>query len=413
MRFAQPLRGAAEGLFEYAQTVPVIDTHEHVPRSEKDYNDVTIRFGDLLTPYVSNDLHSAGMAFPKDAAPTFHCIEDDWDAFAPYWHACKFGSYARPLRIALRHFYGDDDFTRDNYVEIVGRINANNVPGIFRRVFNETCGIERAVRCAGDLPDADDPILVGNITIPATLSVQKAGIDQMVDDVGAEPVGSLDDLMAVADAWMVLQVKRGAIQFKTVAAPIEHPDRAAAAEVLRRVLSGEALPNDVLGPLMVYVREANARKAAELGVPVAIHTGVWGDFRTLAVQDIIGFVLRNPDTRMDIYHLGIPDVRACLQIVKNFPNAFLNLCWAHVVASDMVVRTMKEAIDMLPLNKVFAFGADYILFIEKVYGHLWMARENIALVLGDRVDRDLMDMDEAKQTLRAWFYDNPKAFYGL
>ena len=79
----------------------------------------------------------------------------------------------------------------------------------------------------------------------------------------------------------------------------------------------------------------------------------------------------------------------------------------------MVVNAMKEAIDMVPLNKIFAFGGDYISFIEKVYGHLHMARENIALVLGDRVDRNLMDLDEAKQTLRAWFYDNPKAFYKL
>ena len=116
---------------------------------------------------------------------------------------------------------------------------------------------------------------------------------------------------------------------------------------------------------------------------------------------------------MDLYHLGIPNVRETLQIVKNFPNAYLNLCWAHIVASDMVVQTLKEAIDMVPLNKIFAFGADYIHFVEKVYGHLHMARENIAIVLGDRVQRNLMDLDEAKHILRAWFYDNPKKFYGL
>jgi len=74
---------------------------------------------------------------------------------------------------------------------------------------------------------------------------------------------------------------------------------------------------------------------------------------------------------------------------------------------------MKEAIDMVPFNKIFAFGADYVFFIEKVYGHLQIARENIALALGDRVDRGLMDLDEAKAILKAWFYDNPKQFYNL
>jgi hypothetical protein len=79
----------------------------------------------------------------------------------------------------------------------------------------------------------------------------------------------------------------------------------------------------------------------------------------------------------------------------------------------MVVNTMREALDMVPLNKVFAFGADYVLFIEKVWGHLHMAKENVALVLGDRVDRNLMDMDEARFWFRAWFYDNPKRFYRI
>jgi predicted RNA methylase len=65
------------------------------------------------------------------------------------------------------------------------------------------------------------------------------------------------------------------------------------------------------------------------------------------------------------------------------------------------------------MNKVFAFGADYVRCIEKVYGHLHIARENVAIVLGDRVDRQLMDLDEAKQVLKAWFYDNPKQFYGI
>jgi len=79
----------------------------------------------------------------------------------------------------------------------------------------------------------------------------------------------------------------------------------------------------------------------------------------------------------------------------------------------MVTASLKEAIDMVPVNKVFAFGADYVTFIETVYGHLYIARENVAIALGDRVDRCLMDLDDAKEILKAWFYDNPKRFYGL
>jgi len=413
MKLQQPLTGSAKALFEYAQTVPAIDTHEHIPRSEKDYNNQTIAFGDLLNPYVSNDLASAGMPFPKGVAPAFHRVEADWDSFEPYWNAVKHGSYARALRIALQKFYGVDDLTRENYLDIVRRINENNKPGIYKRIFRDSCGVEKAIVCAGDLPRRDDPILVGNMTSPSMMVGSMKALDSMAEQVGASQITSLDELIEASDRWMELQVSKGAIEFKSGAARMERLDRRRAEEVFARLQTGEELQADSALALGIYVREANARKAAALDVPIALHTGVWFDYRSVDVTDLIGFIQRNPATRMDIYHLGIPRVRDAIQIVKNFPNAYLNLCWAHIVASDMVVNTLKEAIDMVPLSKVFAFGADYILFIEKVYGHLQIARENVAIVLGDRVDRNLMGLDEAKQTLRAWFYDNPKRFYKL
>lgn len=413
MKFVQPLRGAAADLFEYAADIPVIDTHEHIPRCEADYNNATIAFGNLFNPYVSNDLTSAGMDFPRGTWAAFHCISDDWDAFEPYWRASKFTSYARPIRIALQKYYGVDDFTRENYLEIVKRINENNTPGIYHRILREDCGIEKSIRCAGDLPDQDDPILVGNVTCPALQCQTWNGVADMAMAVGMEPPASVDDVITAGDAWMELMVSKGAIQFKCAAMPMDTAAKEEAEAVLQALKNGEQLSDVAARPLVIHVRERNMRKAAELGVPMAFHTGVWNDFRTVNVEDLIGLISRHPDTRVDLYHLGIPNVRSMVQVVKNYQNAYLNLCWAHVVASDMVVNTMKEAVDMVPLNKVFAFGADYVLFIEKVYGHLLMAKENISIVLGDRVDRNLMDLDEAKETLRAWFYDNPKAFYGL
>jgi hypothetical protein len=121
--------GDAEKLFDYSATVPVIDTHAHIPRRESDYNAMKIEFGHLFNPYASNDLASAGMPFPRDQWAAFVCVSDDWDAFEPYWRQIRHGSYARPIRIALQEFYGVDDLTRDDYLEIVQRINAGNTPG--------------------------------------------------------------------------------------------------------------------------------------------------------------------------------------------------------------------------------------------------------------------------------------------
>lgn len=409
----QKLPKEADHLFQWAQDKPVIDTHEHIPVAEKYYNNTSIVFGQLFNPYVSNDLKSSGMDFPRDQWPAFYCISDDWSAFAPHWERVRHTSYARPIRIALQHYFGVEDFTEQNYLDIVQRINANNTPRIYDRILGQDCNIEWSVVCSGALPEVDDPILKGNISSPSMQLNNRDTVENMAREAEMDVPEDLEALVAVADKWMEAQKAKGAIQFKTRSMSAEIPERSLLESLYKRVLKSETLDERELYPLWVWMREENARKAAELDLPIAIHTGVWEDFRRMKVEDIIGLIERNPDTQFDIYHLGIPHVRPAIQIVKNYQNAWLNLCWAHVVASDMVVQTLKEAIDMVPLNKVFAFGADYVFFIEKVYGHLQMARENVALALGDRVERGLMNREEAEKWMHAWFYDNPKKFYRI
>jgi hypothetical protein len=74
---------------------------------------------------------------------------------------------------------------------------------------------------------------------------------------------------------------------------------------------------------------------------------------------------------------------------------------------------MDELIDMVPINKIIAFGGDYGKPVEKVYGHLVMAREDISSVLANRVNEGSFTENEAIEIARMWFYDNPKELYGL
>ena len=69
--------------------------------------------------------------------------------------------------------------------------------------------------------------------------------------------------------------------------------------------------------------------------------------------------------------------------------------------------------DLVPVNKIIGFGGDYNIPVEKVYGHLVMAREDIARTLAGRVSRGLMNRTEALDIARMWFYDNPRELYRL
>jgi predicted TIM-barrel fold metal-dependent hydrolase len=151
----------------------------------------------------------------------------------------------------------------------------------------------------------------------------------------------------------------------------------------------------------------------ETGRVVAVHTGVWNDFRRFKATHMIPMIQRHPDVRFDLYHGSIPYVREIGFVAKNFPNVWLNLCWAHIVSPVMTRSMLNEWMDYVPMNKIIAFGGDYMIPVEKVYGHLVMARENISQVLAMRVEEGLMDLEEAARVAYKWFHDNPAGLYGL
>ena len=74
---------------------------------------------------------------------------------------------------------------------------------------------------------------------------------------------------------------------------------------------------------------------------------------------------------------------------------------------------MDELLDLVPINKIIAFGGDYMGPVENIYGHLVMARENLAEVLGRRIKDNLLSESEALEIGKMWFYDNPKELYQL
>ena len=123
-----------------------------------------------------------------------------------------------------------------------------------------------------------------------------------------------------------------------------------------------------INPLRSFLMEEMLDMAGELGLVVAVHTGMWGDFRTQGPQHVIPIVSRHPKTRFDIYHMGIPYVRETAILGKNFSNVWLNLCWCHIISPRIACSAMDELIDLVPINKIIAFGGDYARDVESVYG---------------------------------------------
>lgn len=122
--------------------------------------------------------------------------------------------------------------------------------------------------------------------------------------------------------------------------------------------------------------------------------------------------LEYPDITFDIFHISYPYQNKLIVLDKNFRNVFVDMCWAHIVSPNASVNFLLEFIDTVPLNKITAFGGDY-LFVDGVYGHLVLAKKNVAEALSIKVRGNLFDIEYAKEIARKMFYDNPINIFRL
>jgi len=195
--------------------------------------------------------------------------------------------------------------------------------------------------------------------------------------------------------------------------PYKDPKRDEAASAFDSLRSGAASRLPVPNPLRDYVVDQTIAIATELDMVVCVHTGYWGDFRTLDPLHMIPILTRHPKARFDIYHVGYPWMREALMLGKGFANVWLNFCWTHIISQKFAMDALDEAIDLVPMNKLLAFGGDYATPVEKVYGHLVMAREDVARVLARRIEDGQMTESQALGLAAKWFVENPIALYRL
>jgi len=147
-----------------------------------------------------------------------------------------------------------------------------------------------------------------------------------------------------------------------------------------------------------------------------IHTGLQegnGNILSNSNPELLSnLFLQYPDVTFDIFHISYPYQNELTVLAKNYPNVFIDMCWAHIVSPNASIAGLLEWIDTVPLNKISAFGGDY-LFIDGVYGHQYMARVNVAKALSIKVKEGLFNIDKAKEISRMFFYDNPVKIFRL
>jgi len=390
----------------------IIDCHEHLGPEEKRIQTKVDVFT-LFSHYTRGDLCVAGMT-ETDYNQLYNQdipLNTRWRIFAPYWEQIRYGSYARAALLAARKFYGAEDICEGTYSTLSTNMKAANVPGLYEKVLKDACKIRTCLTQCGSTSLGNTPLLT-----PVMPMVYETETWRALHHPPFTPTTCVESLDQYIDSIQgyILQVKsEGAVGLKMISNPFEPADRKEALRAFSSLVQGKTDRLPVPNALRNYVLDQAISFAALQNMVVCVHTGYWGDFRTLDPLHMIPLLQRHPKARFDIYHLGYPWLREAIMLGKGFPNVWLNLCWTHIISQRFVLIGLDELIDTVPMNKILAFGGDYGLPVEKVYGHLVMAREDIARVLARRIEDGDMTEAQALALAEAWFVKNPLSLYQL
>jgi predicted TIM-barrel fold metal-dependent hydrolase len=152
------------------------------------------------------------------------------------------------------------------------------------------------------------------------------------------------------------------------------------------------------------------------GLVIQFHTGLLegnGNYINNSDPSLLNnLFFKYPNTTFDIFHIGYPYQTKLAALGKMFPNVFIDMCWAHIISPFASRQALSDYLDTVPYTKISAFGGDY-LFVDGVYGHLQLAKENVSRVLSEKVSEGVFDIDRALLIARNLFYDNPLRIFRI
>jgi predicted TIM-barrel fold metal-dependent hydrolase len=245
---------------------------------------------------------------------------------------------------------------------------------------------------------------------------ERSFVEALAQEAGAKVPEALPQYVELMEGMLTRRVREGMIGVKGACFLYQPGDAQAASPAYARILSrgGEAKDSVALAN---YLRDRLYEMCGRLQIVVVKHSGVWSggwsDHTTIRPTHIIPVALRHRNTRFDLFHAGTPWPADAGLMARALPNVWLNLCWSHLISPSLSEQALDIWLDMVPTNRIIAFGGDYWWAVENVYGALKQTREIVAKVLARRIADGLMTENQALEIARRWFWENPKTLYRL
>jgi len=404
--------------------IPAVDAHEHLP-TEESYLKQPADFYSLFEHYCRADLVSAG-ARDQDLAQWADRgtpVADRWKSFEPCLGRIRTGGYARSALLVVRDLLGIEDLTARTYEEVGRALAELRRPGLYDEILRRRCNLAACIQC-WHLGEAGPDYFYHLAPSPELVDLgSRAALDKLAARCDM-PVHTLEDALRcmtrVVDAWRanprVVGIKSAHAYVRSIG--FQKVERSTAERLFNDIqrVEGHALSSSQVIPLQDFLMFELVARAEAVGLPVVFHTGLQaGNFGRIADTNPLhlqALLEEFPRARFDLFHAGMPFTREIGVLAKYFPGVHLNMAWTHIIDPAMARTALDEWLDMVPCSKIFGFGGDYAI-VEKVYGHLVMARRNIARVLAGKVAEGAWSRTEASEVARRLMRDNAAEFYRL
>ncbi|MFH0909895.1 MAG: amidohydrolase family protein [Planctomycetota bacterium] len=417
------LSNLAQEIFEEIRRIPVVDTHEHL-YTEAERLVAPTDATTLLSHYCRCQFEADGMG-EEEAEALFDAtapLLPRWRKLQPYWDAFRFTGYAYPAQAYVRDVLAFDTIDETTVEAISARLQADAKPGFYTRILKNLCGIETAIQCRPSVEKGDPDFFVYLCRDQAMDLASPGGLGRF-EKLTGKVVGTLEECVRTLREFIAGEKAKGAVGLKLWTAyyrTLETTD-VPAAVAARAFSTLRKAPDKVLETkkrraLEDYLLLREIEAAVEANLPVAIHTGLQAhgrnDIRNARATHLYTILKAYPRARFDLFHGSFPYVEDAWALGQYFENVALNMCWMHTMSPAIARRALAEWLEAVPVTRIFAFGADSRI-AEKVYGHLKLARMNLAAVLAEKVEAGAMNRGEALSVARLLLRENPRAWYSL
>lgn len=164
-----------------------------------------------------------------------------------------------------------------------------------------------------------------------------------------------------------------------------------------------------------YIFHHIVQQSIKLQLPIQIHTGyLAGNNECLdngQPMKLLNILIKYPKAKFILFHGGYPWTNDYVAIGKNFSNVWLDIVWLPQISKTEAIRTFNEMLDCVPYNK-YMWGGD-VSKIDDTAGSLELAKEVVATVLAERIEKGWMTEKVALDVARCIFRDNAKELFRI